>query len=381
MNKIRVLHLTWNSDNAGMMYEIIKGQFSDPDIELDVCFGTLGKGIYYNKLFGIGIVPHVLNMKSKYSLYENFIGGVRLTNLLSLKKYDVIHLQEAILLFPFLAATNGYPQLKVVLHNRGEFHLPDSKGKLLGQFIKKIVYKFFVGRRVNVLICNSEYALSRTPLMQSCKYKLRKIFNAVDTVSVEKVLHKKSQTRHLMRSELHIDDKTFMICSVARLVGVKRLHLLIMALKLLVQEVEDVICVLAGDGPMRNSLEELVNKENLSEHVIFLGHRTDALKILASADAFVLPSVGEAFGNAALEAVCLEVPTIVFSDSGGPLEFISDGVNGHVVNSVEQLSGALLGLCKGKGQALHGKSIINKFGINSYLCSIKQIYIDLLSEK
>ena len=59
-------------------------------------------------------------------------------------------------------------------------------------------------------------------------------------------------------------------------------------------------------------------------------------------DAFVLPSGGEeAFGNSAVEAMAMSLPTIVFSDGGGLLEHIQHGSTGFVVPGVEELAGTL----------------------------------------
>jgi glycosyltransferase involved in cell wall biosynthesis len=53
-------------------------------------------------------------------------------------------------------------------------------------------------------------------------------------------------------------------------------------------------------------------------------------------DAFSLPSI-ESFGNAAVEAMALGIPTIVFNDGGGLVEHIDPGDTGFVVADQQEL--------------------------------------------
>jgi glycosyltransferase involved in cell wall biosynthesis len=56
----------------------------------------------------------------------------------------------------------------------------------------------------------------------------------------------------------------------------------------------------------------------------------------------VLPSgPEESFGNAAVEALGVGVPTVVFADGGGLIEHVTHSKTGLVVSSVEELAKAL----------------------------------------
>jgi glycosyltransferase involved in cell wall biosynthesis len=72
--------------------------------------------------------------------------------------------------------------------------------------------------------------------------------------------------------------------------------------------------------------------------VIFTGlqrHVGDYLQVM---HAFCLPSKGlESFGNAAVEAMAMGVPTIVFEDGGGMPEHIDPGRTGFVVANQAEL--------------------------------------------
>jgi glycosyltransferase involved in cell wall biosynthesis len=77
--------------------------------------------------------------------------------------------------------------------------------------------------------------------------------------------------------------------------------------------------MLAGDGPGRLGLEKLA--ERLGLDVRFLGVRTDVQRLLARADAVVLPSLHEGMSNAVMEAMAAGRPVIA-TDVGGTGELL-----------------------------------------------------------
>ena len=73
--------------------------------------------------------------------------------------------------------------------------------------------------------------------------------------------------------------------------------------------------------------------------------RENVIDYLQAMDAFVLPTgPEESFGNAAVEAMALKLPVIVFADGGGLLEHVEDSVTGLVVKDVSALTTALSAL-------------------------------------
>lgn len=87
--------------------------------------------------------------------------------------------------------------------------------------------------------------------------------------------------------------------------------------------------ILIGDGPERQSLEQLSRDLDISSCVIFLGKQEAVEELLAIADVFLLPSESESFGLAALEAMACGVP-IISSDAGGLPEVNIHGVSGFI---------------------------------------------------
>jgi N-acetyl-alpha-D-glucosaminyl L-malate synthase BshA len=85
--------------------------------------------------------------------------------------------------------------------------------------------------------------------------------------------------------------------------------------------------VLAGEGPDSLKVQNEVEAYDLGRDVEILPPQEDVVPLLSVADLFLLPSLQESFGLAALEAMACEVP-VVASRVGGIPEVIDDGVTG-----------------------------------------------------
>ncbi len=111
-----------------------------------------------------------------------------------------------------------------------------------------------------------------------------------------------------------------------------------------VKRVEDVLAVfqkvhghipskllMIGDGPERQSAEDLCRKLGITNDVRFLGKQDQMEEILNIADLFLLPSQYESFGLAALEAMACGVP-VISSNAGGLPEINLHGKTGFLAD-------------------------------------------------
>jgi L-malate glycosyltransferase len=95
--------------------------------------------------------------------------------------------------------------------------------------------------------------------------------------------------------------------------------------------------VIVGDGPDVNEVSRLARALDVAADVELLGEQDQVVPLLSAADVFLLPSVQESFGLAALEAMACGVP-VVASRVGGLPEVVDDGVNGFL-HPLEDLAG------------------------------------------
>lgn len=149
----------------------------------------------------------------------------------------------------------------------------------------------------------------------------------------------------------------FQLLTVSRLIPRKGHTHVLMALSQLKQvgKLPEFQYTIAGDGPMRQTLEELAGQLHLDE-VKFLGEVSDDQKesLYASADLFVMPVIDdpidkEGFGLVFLEAAQFGVPSVSTKISGID-EAILDGETGILVESrnIEQLAEAIAFLVSSK---------------------------------
>jgi len=136
------------------------------------------------------------------------------------------------------------------------------------------------------------------------------------------------------------------IIYVGRLSHRKGLHVLISAMKLVVEKIPNARLLIVGNGHARGFVEILVKMLGLEKNVKLLGFANrEGIKLLyKTSGVFVLPSIyGESFGIVLLEAMASGVP-VVATDTGGISEVVKDGYTGLLVerrDSVE-LADAIL---------------------------------------
>ncbi|MFI5414602.1 MAG: glycosyltransferase family 4 protein, partial [Candidatus Lutacidiplasmatales archaeon] len=132
--------------------------------------------------------------------------------------------------------------------------------------------------------------------------RLRVVYNAV---------------RPTARLEPVVSATQTVLC-LGRLTATKNIDTFLRAASRVAPGFPDALFVVAGEGPEYPRLIDLAVHLGVGDQVLFLGHVTDdeRLALLASASVFVLPSVVEPFGIAALEAMAAGVPVILSRTSG-----------------------------------------------------------------
>jgi glycosyltransferase involved in cell wall biosynthesis len=141
------------------------------------------------------------------------------------------------------------------------------------------------------------------------------------------------------------NEEEFRFVFVGSLTERKRPSLLLHAVKTLNLQGHKVKVDFIGDGPLKNSLDEDIVKNNLSKIVCIHGHLDKLHHIVASADVFVLPSLSEGLSRAGLEALYLGVP-VVMRDVDGNSELVESGVNGFLFNDDSELCNVMLSAVK-----------------------------------
>jgi len=129
------------------------------------------------------------------------------------------------------------------------------------------------------------------------------------------------------------------IISVASLHPKKGQAYLLAAVKILAKKRNDFKLFLAGEGFLRQKLENFVKENKLENFVEFLGGlgREDLKHWLCRADIFALSSLWEGLPNAMLEAMAAGLP-IVATRVGGVPEAIKSNQNGILVPAADPIA-------------------------------------------
>jgi glycosyltransferase involved in cell wall biosynthesis len=131
------------------------------------------------------------------------------------------------------------------------------------------------------------------------------------------------------------------VLSVGRLEANKRVDLIIRALAYTDRSVRLLV---AGEGPLRDSLAEVAMSAGVADRVTFAGGVDDEhlVRLYAGALGVVFPPFDEDYGYVTLEAFLAHKAVVTTTDAGGPLEFVHDGVNGFITAPTAASLGAAI---------------------------------------
>ena len=107
---------------------------------------------------------------------------------------------------------------------------------------------------------------------------------------------------------------------------------LIRAFKIVIVKGFDCKLLIVGSGSLKEKLISITKRLQLSKLVTFTGriNNDDVVNYLHKMDIFVMPSLSESFGVAAIEASSCSIPVIA-SNIGGLPEVVIDGKTGYLV--------------------------------------------------
>ena len=129
---------------------------------------------------------------------------------------------------------------------------------------------------------------------------------------------------------LPLDKK--IILTIGSLAEIKGHKYLIDAMKEVVKQKKNTLCIIVGDGKLKNKLKKQIRKAGLENYVKLVGGKPhNEIPIWMNAcDAFVLPSLRESFGIVQIEAMACGKP-VVATYNGGSEEIITSEDYGFLV--------------------------------------------------
>lgn len=125
------------------------------------------------------------------------------------------------------------------------------------------------------------------------------------------------------RKKMGLAQSDQVIVTTSRLVEKNGVDLVIRA----IVTIPHALFIIAGDGPLRGSLEALAKTCGVEDRVRFLGSvpYDEVHNIVAAGDVFVRASRSEGFGNSFIEAMAVGTP-VVGTNIGGIPDFLTDAI-------------------------------------------------------
>jgi glycosyltransferase involved in cell wall biosynthesis len=326
---MKIIHIIAGDLWAGaeaQLYYTIKDLYKNSKQNLVIILFNEGELHRRLTLEGIKIYVFDENKLSGFQIYKQIKKAIKAHN------PDILHVHKYKgQILATLAVATSRNKSKIVRTIHGQTFARFSIGHLISYLIlslEKILLKY----RTDCIIAVSR---SIKTLFQK-KYPKTRIYQLDNTVDLPLDVARSSKE---IRNEFNIKKDTFWIGTTARLVPVKNLEMLIQTTKIMKEEngMINTKVSIFGDGHLKQSLQEKIDKYGLRDRLKLHGHYDDILSVMNALDVFTLTSKQEGLPISLLEAMAMgTVP--VCTRVGGMKEVIKDRESGFLVelnNSME----------------------------------------------
>jgi glycosyltransferase involved in cell wall biosynthesis len=193
---------------------------------------------------------------------------------------------------------------------------------------------------------NYDYANGST--LKGIHHKLVKTFVITNALDIKN-----------FTASIPVEDNLFRTISVGRLFREKRIDVVIDVVATLKKSGIPIRHEHAGEGVLKDSLQEKIRSLNIENEFILVGNKSDINTFMQPADLFIHSSEYEGYPNVIMEAMACGKP-VVSSDCGDTKYLIENGVNGYVVsvNSSEALSEYI-------SKLYHDRSLIQRIAVQN----------------
>lgn len=150
------------------------------------------------------------------------------------------------------------------------------------------------------------------------------------------------------------------------------------------QQVPDAAFIIAGEGDLKESTQQLARELGIEQRTFFIGRCENVGAVLSISDVCVLSSVAEGFSNSILEYMAAARP-VVSTDVGGAREAIVHGETGYLApaGDDEKIAEHIVSLLshpeQSRSMGERGRRIVNeKFSSQKQLQTVENLYNELL---
>lgn len=248
-----------------------------------------------------------LSLKGGIEYFKQYTASMRyLKQYIQANKIDIVDTNTAVIFPGAIAAKRT--GIKSVWHIR----------EIINSNLENKVVSFIMQHNADLIVANSK---ATGKALKVSPDKIRVVYNAVEEKS--NIIPKKHEK--------------LTIGMAGRINRWKGQKLLVDAAELVHEKFPSAVFSIAGEAYkgeeyLKVDLQKYIIDKNLQDTVFLLGQVNDMSSFYSSLDVFVLPSTQpEPFGLVVIEAMEYGVP-VVATRHGGPVEIISDGEDGYLVD-------------------------------------------------
>ncbi len=317
-----MLHWYWQSAGGGIdrvVRTLARRQADNPGLDIRLATGRAWDAARDPKL------PPASGMGFRHGLDFLRLGRVRA----ALRDIDLLHMHS---FNPVVALAARQTRTRVIYTDHGSDRSKSPRNLIM----QWLLQRRFVGRVAALVTSPSRFAAAGQEEFYA--RKIRAVENGLEASSI-----RARRSSQKTRAEFGLSPRDFVIGTAAVFQERKRLPLLLKVFA----EFERLNphararLLIAGDGWGADALRDGAAGLGIADRTVFCGFRRDVHDVIAAMDTFVLPTKGEPFGLAAVEAMLLQRPVIVFKSGGGLVEVVRDGETGYIVPTASKAVRAL----------------------------------------
>jgi glycosyltransferase involved in cell wall biosynthesis len=341
------------------------------DGTFNIFAATLNKeGVLLEEIEKVGL-PEIPEFKLTSFYNANFVKQLlKFANYLRNNRIEIIHTHDFY--------TNVFGMLAAQLANVPMAIASKRETGGMRSNAQKHIEKFVL-RQSNTVVANSEAVKNYLISEGISAEKIRVIYNGLD---LDRLTPQTTDKKAICaKLGLPFDEKIRFITMVANLRHkVKNQPMFLRVAQKVIKDFPTAHFVLAGEGELKNDLENLTKELQITENTHFIGRCAKIPELLSISFAGVLTSFNEGFSNSILEYLAAEKP-VVATNVGGASEAIIENETGFLVESDndEVMANRLIELLKDKEKAekfgTKGRKIVEEqFSLKAQLEKTLEIY-------
>ena len=257
-----------------------------------------------HRLDGTGIVRHQIDFVRSPFRLDNLTAYRQLKQLMREHQFQLIHCHTPMgSVLTRLAAhrTNTRP----VIYTAHGFHF--YSGAPLKNWLFYYPVEKFLSRYTDQQICINHEDYRRASAKFHSTYT---DYIPGAGIDLNRIRQTESIDPTQKKRQLKLPLNRIILLSSGELIKRKNHETVLRALAKLREYRDDFQYVICGHGELNDYLRHLAEDLNITDHVTFLGYRTDILEICRAADLFIFPSFQEGLPMALLEAMASGLPVL-----------------------------------------------------------------------